>query len=178
VFEVFCHRDLEEFMGVSRSRDRFDALLERARARHGELADLLLPVLEESWREKEISRRRAQITSEDHRFFLALLLNVPEGAALLRLVKEKFPDQDAVELVVEWVRELAATKIFGSKEPNVLGIGEFDDAHLLVFRDLLNGLKVEEIKTAKSNNTVGSSSFDGLANHIRTLPMFKALFSQ
>ena len=52
---------------------------------------------------------------------------------VLRLVKQKFPDQDPIDLVVGWIKELAATKIFGSREPNVLGIGEFDATlHLVV----------------------------------------------
>ncbi len=180
VFEFLCHRDLEEIVGVSRSHDRFQALLERARVRHGELTDLLLPVFEENWREKEISRRRAQIKHEDHRFFLALLLNVTERKTLLRLVSEKFPNQNAIDLIVEWVRELAATRVFGSKEPNVLGIGHFDDIHVSIFKGLLEGLNVEEIKarTAETETAAGlDSSLDGSVNHIRTIPLFGAIFS-
>ena len=182
-FDFLCHRELEEVMGVSRSRDRFDALLDRARRKHGELADLLLPVFEEGWRQAEITRRRTEIKREDHRFFLALLLNVPERTTLLRLVKEKFPDQDEVDLVLSWVSELAATKIFGSREPNVLGSEEFDDRHLLVFKGLLEGLTIEEIKvraastsTPQSNADIASSVED-LAYHLKALPLFSSLFS-
>jgi len=72
--------------GLSRSSDQFMNLLARARLRHGELAHLLLPVFEERWRQTNITRRRAQVKNEDHRFFLALLLNVPERPTVLRLV--------------------------------------------------------------------------------------------
>ena len=179
-FEFLCHRELEEIIGVSRSGDRFEALLDRARRRHGELADLLLPVLEESWRQEEIARRRVEIKGEAHRFFLALLLNVPERSTVLRLVKAKFPDHDAVDLVVGWVRELAATKTFGSKEPNVIGVGELDDRHLFVFRGLLEGFSIEEIKaraTAESRRFAnGDLSIEESANYLRTLPLFRAIF--
>ena len=159
-----------------------EALLDRARSKHGELADLLLPVFEEGWRQAEITRRRTEIKSQDHRFLLALLLNVPERATVLRLVQEKFPEQDAVELVVSWVRELSATKIFGSKEPSVLGSEEFGDRHLLVFRGLLEGLTVAEIEAqpAAEPQSVkgGDSAVAELASHLKTLPLFKSIFQE
>lgn len=146
-FDVLCHRELEELFGVSPSFERFHALVERARRRHGRLADLLAPVFEEEWRQTEIARRRAEIKHENHRFFLALLMNVPNRVAILNLVKQKFPNADAVQLIVDWLRELSMTKIFGSKEPNVLGLPEFGESHLLVFRGLLEGRSTAEIKS-------------------------------
>jgi hypothetical protein len=181
-FEFLCHRELEEIMGLSRSNDRFQALLDRARLKHGELADVLLPVFEEQWRQAEITRRRAEIKGEDHRFLLALLLNVPGRTAVLRLVQERFPDQNAVELIVGWVRELAATKIFGSREPNVLGIGEFDGRHLFVFEGLLEGLTVDEIRAraaAKAQLIADvEPSVEDLANRLKALPLFQSIFCQ
>jgi len=180
-FDVFCHRELEEMMGVSRSRSRFEALLDRARRKHGELADLLVPVFEEGWRQAEITRRRSEITGQHHRFLLALLLNVPERTTILRLVQEKFPEQDAVSLIVSWVGELSATKIFGSKDASVLGSGEFGDLHLLVFKGLLEGLSVAEIeaRVATEPQQLGSAalSVTDVAHNIQTLPLFKAIFS-
>lgn len=180
-FEFLGHRELEAIFGLSRSSDRFLALLERARARHGDLADLLLPVFEEEWRQREISRRRAEIKGEDHRFFLAMLLNVPDKITVLRLVQERFPDKDPVDLVVEWIRELSATKIFGSREPNVLGIGEFNDSHLLVFRGLLEGLSVEGIKARAAAQASGANlktPVQELTSHVKALPLFKSIFGQ
>jgi hypothetical protein len=179
-FNFLCHRELEEIIGVSRSHDRFQALLDRARGKHGEFADLLLPVFEEGWRQSEITRRRTEIKGQDHRFFLALLLNVPERTTLLRLVKEKFPDDDPLDLVVRWVRELSATKIFGSREPNVLGIGEFDDRHLLVLRGLFEGLREDEMRARAAAEpqrwTFGESSIEAVTNQLRTLPLFQSIF--
>jgi len=179
-FQFLCHRELEEMLGVSRSSDRFQALLDRARGRHGELADLLLPVFEEDWRQEEITQRRATVKNEDHRFFLALLLNVPERATVLRLVKEKFPDRDPIDLVVGWMKELAATKIFGSREPNILGIGEFENGHLFVFKGLLEGLTEEEIKRQAEADPLAANlklPVGKLATHIKTLPLFKSIFA-
>jgi hypothetical protein len=175
-FEFLCHRELEEMLEVSRSRDRFHALLDRALAKHGELAELLLPLFEEEWRKNEIIRRRAEVKGEDHRFFLALLLNVPDRANTLRLVQERFPEQDAIELIVEWVRKLAATKVFGSRESNVLGIGEFDDTHLFVFRGLLQCLAIEEIQAQASASRI-TGSIPEVADHIKGLSLFRSLLA-
>jgi hypothetical protein len=179
-FDFLCHRELEEIIGVSRSRDRFQSLLDRARNKHGRLADLLPPVFEEGWRQAEITRRRTEIKGQDHRFFLALLLNVPDRATVLRLVKEKFPEPDAVDLILSWVRELSATRIFGSREPNVLGSAEFTDQHLLVFKGLLEGLTTKEIAARAASTpqqTAGdSSSVEDIATHLKSLPLFESLF--
>jgi hypothetical protein len=177
-FKFLCHRELEEMMGVSRSRERFAVLLDRARGKHGELTDLLLPVFEEAWRQSEITQRRTEIKSQDHRFFLALLLNVPERKDMLRLVKEKFPAQDPVNVVVGWVKELSATKIFGSKEPNVLGVADFNGLHLLAVKALLEGRTPAELSAsvAPDNRFAGSSSIQDVANQLRSLPLFQAIF--
>jgi hypothetical protein len=72
---------VERTFGVARGQERFDALLDIARRRHGDLVDVILPVIDEHQRQQNIYLRRGQITSNEHRFFLALLLNVP-GARL------------------------------------------------------------------------------------------------
>jgi hypothetical protein len=180
-FDFLCHRELEEIVGVTRSRDRFQALLDRGRRKHGELADLLLPVFEEGWRQEEIARRRTEIKSDEHRFFLAMLLNVPERTKMLALIKERFPGKDATDLVVGWVRELAATKIFGSRERNVLGLENFDDEHFFVFRGLLEGLNVKEIQAkaaaAPDRTAIVQPSISEIADRIRNLPLFTSIFA-
>ena len=83
----------------------------------------------------------------------------------MKLVKEKFPDREVVDLIVEWVRELSSTRIFGSKEPNVLGV-ELDQRHLSVFKGLLEGLTIEEIRaqTGKSSDAASTDlTVDALA---------------
>jgi hypothetical protein len=179
-FDFLCHRELEEIVGVTRSRDRFEALLDRARGKHGELVDLLEPVFEEEWRQAEIIRRRAEVKNEDHRFLMALLLNVPERTRMLELVKERFSDADAIDLVVSWVRELSATRTFGSKEPNVLGSQEFNNGHLFVLKRLLQGLTVKEIKACAASEVQPASAgwpIEEMVNHFKALPMFKGIFS-
>jgi hypothetical protein len=120
---------LEALFERSHGSDRFRALLERARPAHGELVDAILPVLQERDRQTDVFRRRRAITGEAHRFLLALLLNVHEKEHVLALVRQRVPDRDPVDVVAEWVDELAHVKIFGSTDPNVLGIKAFGPDH-------------------------------------------------
>ncbi|MEK6283392.1 MAG: hypothetical protein AABN95_23805 [Acidobacteriota bacterium] len=147
--ETFHHlkgNPMDALFGLSTGQDRFKAILERCRSVHGEITDLVLPVLEEQDRQHDIILRRASITSEQHRFFLALLLNVPSREKILELVKERIPEQDPVETILDWVAELSTTRVLGSKESNALGIEGFDDFNNFVFEELLRGHKSQDIK--------------------------------
>jgi hypothetical protein len=88
------------------------------------------------------------MTTSEHRFFLALLLNVPHRTNVLELVKRRFEDRDPVDTISDWVMELSTTRLLGSREPNVLGVDDLDDEHLLVIRCLLEGRSREEAKEA------------------------------
>jgi hypothetical protein len=138
----------EQTLNISRSRDRFDELLNQARDTHGDLADCLLPVIEEQNRVNDIVRRRQFITTPEHRFFLALLLNVPSRVKLQELVKERFPDKDALDTVLDWVMDLSTTRVWGSNEPNVLGIADFDDDYLFVLECLLKDFSPAQMNEA------------------------------
>jgi hypothetical protein len=72
-------------------------------------------------------------------------LNVPSREKILQLVRQRYPDQDPVETILDWVEELARTRVLGSKETNALGMAEFDDSYVFVLECLLQGLSGEEI---------------------------------
>jgi hypothetical protein len=137
---------LEKSFGLVTGEERFQALLDIARRRHGDLVDLISSVFEEAQREHNLVYRRGQITSPEHRFFLALLLNVPDRVRLLELVKQRFPDQEPIETVLDWVDELANTKALGSTEENVLGLSGFDDHYLLALQCMLEGRSLEQTR--------------------------------
>ena len=138
--------EMDELFGLSLGKDRFKAILDRCRNTHGGLADLVVSVLEEQERQLSIIRRRGTITSDAHRFFLALLLNIRSRAKVLELVKQRFPDQEPIETILDWVEELGRTRVLGSKETNALGLPEFDDSYVFVLECLLQELDEEGIK--------------------------------
>jgi hypothetical protein len=137
---------LEQTFGLSTGDEQYQRLFETARRRHGELADLIPPVFEEARRQNNLIHRRAQITAPEHRFFLALLLNVPDRRRMLEMAARRAPEADPVDTVMEWVEELANTKMLGSSEANVLGIADFDDDYQFALRCLLEGLSLTEAR--------------------------------
>jgi hypothetical protein len=137
--------EMDLLFGLSTGKDRFKEILERCKDVHGELTDLVLPVLEERERQMSIVQRRSTITSDEHRFFLALLLNVSGRDKVLELVRQRYQDQDPVETVLDWVEELGRTRVLGSNETNALGLPEFDDSYVFVLECLLHGLNGEQI---------------------------------
>ena len=178
-FSFLGSNELEGLFQLSKSADRFRAMLSRARRRHGQLVDLLPPVFEEQQRQADIAKRRGMIDGGDHRFFLALLLNVPERIMVLDLIRQRFPEADPVDLAVGWIRELGAIRIFGSREPNVLGLKDFETSQLVIFEGLLNGLTDEEIKTQstdKPDSALSANDIGKTIERIRALPLFKSIF--
>jgi hypothetical protein len=179
-FRFLGNNELEGLFQLSKSADRFRFMLEHARVKHGEIVDLLPGVFDEERRQSDITRRRGMIDGEDHRFFLALLLNVPDRAMVLDLIKQKYPDDDPVDRAVGWIKELAKIRIFGSPEPNVLGIKDFNEGYLFIIKGLLRGLTDDEIasQTATDPSIAGrQESVTDVANQIRRSPLFKIIFS-
>jgi len=136
---------MDALFGLSTGKDRFKAILNRCKTVHGELTDLVLPVLEEHERQMSIIQRRGTITKDAHRFFLALVLNISSREKILELVRQRYPEQDPVETILDWVEELGRTRVLGSKETNALGMPEFDDSYVFVLECLLKGLDENEI---------------------------------
>lgn len=147
-FHFLTSRELEKELHISTGKERYSRLLDAARRRHGSLVDLIPPVLEEDQRLADLVSRRGSITGKEHRFFLALLLNVPSRTKVLDLVKQYFPERGPIDTVLDWALELSTTKVWGSSEPNVLGIKDFDDDYLFVLQCLLEGLPREQMKAA------------------------------
>ena len=147
-YECLTNDAIQNLFHLETGRERFHGLLARARNKHGQLVDLLPTVLAETRRQQNIIHRRAYMKTSEHRFFLALLLNVPHRTSLLELVKRRFEDRNPVDTIADWVMELSTTRLLGSREPNVLGVDGFDDEHLFVVRCLLEGLSREEAKEA------------------------------
>lgn len=182
-FQQLQGDEMDALFGLSTGKDRFKAILERCKTTHKELTDLVLPVLEEQERQMSIVRRRGTITQDAHRFFLALLLNVPSREKILELVKQRYPDQDPVETILDWVEELGRTRVLGSKETNALGMPEFDDTYVFVLECLLQGLSAEEINQRASaeyppeNTTELKTRIPALIASLKASNLFKSLLA-
>ena len=182
-FQQLRSNEMDVLFGLSTGRDRFKAILERCKETHGRLADLVLPVLEEQERQMSIVQRRGTITSDAHRFFLALLLNVPSREKILQLVKQRYADQDPVETILDWVEELARTRVLGSKETNALGMPEFDDSYVFVLECLLQGLGEKEINQRATEQYPPANAAElitripALAESLKESTLFRSLLA-
>src|SRR6266496_2769188 len=56
-FQQLQNNEMDALFGLSTGKDRFKAILEKCRKTHGELADMVLPVLEEQARQMSIIQR-------------------------------------------------------------------------------------------------------------------------
>lgn len=137
---------IEQFFQVEQTESRFEKMFQIVKKRHGELADMILPIFDNNDKLQEIISRRSYITNPEHRFFLALLLNVEGKERILSLVKERFPEAEPVEKVLDWSTELAQTKVMGLNIPNALGIPDFDDFDSFILEDMLNDVSDEDIQ--------------------------------
>lgn len=85
----------------------YDACREVCKARFKHLEAPLMASIEESIRAMSLVNARARVHDPELRFFLALLMNVPDRTRLLELVKERFPDADPVDTILRWLGVLS-----------------------------------------------------------------------
>lgn len=137
---------LQQFFNVEKTEDRFEKAVEVSRKRHGTLVDTILSIFEKQDKLNEITNRRNYITQPEHRFFMALLMNVDDKKRVFSLIKDRFPDAEPIEKVLDWTMELAQTKIMGMNVPNALGIVDFNDFDSFILEDMLKGVSDEQIK--------------------------------
>lgn len=78
-----------------------------AKKAHGALIDQLFDCADYYANRKTLSRMRERIDDTELRFFLALLMNVPKRADLLRMVAERYPRCDPVNRCADWLMRLS-----------------------------------------------------------------------
>lgn len=139
---------ISHFFNPDGTQNRFDALLDIAKKRHGALAEGLSQVFAHQARVEEIVSRRSYVNEPEQRFFLALLMNVEGREQIFSLIKERFPDADPLEKVLDWVYDLSQTKVLGSNTPNALGIADFGDLDLFILENMLKNKSDEEMRKA------------------------------
>jgi hypothetical protein len=75
-------------------------------ARHGAHGKRVVDSLAERTRIQGVSELRKRVRDPDHRFLLALLLNVPTREEIVRLIGARAPGQPPRETLERWVAEL------------------------------------------------------------------------
>jgi hypothetical protein len=139
---------LDQMFNTGASEKRFDVLLEIVNKRHGARAEVFPKIFAHQDKVGEIIKRRGYVKEPEHRFFLALLMNVEGKERILSLVKERFPESDPVEKILDWTFDLAQTRVLGVNIPNALGIADFGNLDLFILENILKDKSDEEIRAA------------------------------
>jgi hypothetical protein len=119
-------------------QDGFEDLAQLAIARFGARVAYLRPVFEEQRRQQNITARREQIHDADHRYLLALLLNVPTREGIDRLIAARHPG-DPGEHIVRWIRAMSEQKQIGL---------DFDPLSLLVLEYALAEATLDDVRSS------------------------------
>jgi len=115
---------LQHWFSTVERTGSFDQLLELVEHRHGTVAAFLRVVFEHEQRARSIAARRQLVHDDQHRLFLALLLNLPDRQSIDDVLRQRFPTEVPGELLARWVVELAAPERRGlsglSLQPDAL----------------------------------------------------------
>ena len=160
---------------------RFAGFVEIVKRRHGAKAARLNEIFEYRDRINDLVKRRGYVTNPEHRFFFALLLNVEGRSRMLSLVKERFPEADPIDKILDWTYDLAQTRVVGVNTPNALGLENFDDLDLSILENLLRGRSEAETLKALSGEyseeKLNAADADGKLSRIRNSVIFQPLLS-
>jgi len=135
---------VSQMFNLDAPRDRFKMFADAVIKRHGEKAAVIPKIFERGARLNQILSQRAVLTEPELRFFLALLMNVDGRQRIFALVRQRFPDIDPLEKVLDWVYEMSQTRVVGSNSPNSLNV-EIDDIDIAVLEGLLRDRDAEQI---------------------------------
>jgi len=160
--------EMDRVFSLDTSQNRFEKFMEIVHERHGERANVFPKIFASLDRQDEIVSRRAIITEPEHRFFLALLLNVEGRERIFSLIKDRFPESEPLDKVLDWAFDLAQTRVLGSNLPNALGIADFDDTDLFILENLLQDKSNDEIK-AVLENEYGAARLENLPERIEKI---------
>jgi hypothetical protein len=116
--------------------ETFAVLLDGVAARAPVLAARLRVVADEELRRLAVTAARERIADPDHRFFLALVMNLPDRRAVLDAVAQRYPGRAPVDALIGWLR--------GCARRDQLGF-YLDDTLLAVVRGVVEDLAPERI---------------------------------
>ncbi len=130
---------LQNCIGHLQNLGLWDEAWETFARKHGPLAEALPPTFEEIIRRDRIAGMRGMIGDPDHRFFLALMLNVENRKPFLEMVGQRYGGAP-VDKILQWAEELmhiteGGTWLIDAEFPDELGIDQNDQPS--IFMDAL-----------------------------------------
>ena len=98
---------LQNGVGHLRNMGFWDEAWQVFAARHGRLAEFVLPSLDEIIRRDALSALRRVVVDPDHRFFLALVLNISEPARLHAMLALRYPKTAPAKLIRKFLQQIS-----------------------------------------------------------------------
>ncbi len=174
---LFRGGHIAELFKLEEPGARFIRFLNLVIEKHGATAEILREVFAHFDIQDEIVNRRAYVTQPEHRFFIALLMNLDNREQIFKLVKDKFADAEPVEKVLDWVFDLAQTRVVGIEATNALGIPDFGEAEMSALEGLLNNKTDDEIAAgfAAENPNASPDTIQTALDKIRSAVIFRPL---
>ena len=170
--------EIKDVFGMGDAEDRFQKVLDVVAETHPEFAEVLPGVFKHFSRTDKLVQLRSTVTEAEHRFFLALLLNVEGRDLIFSLIKDRYPDVDPLEKTVDWVSQMGNTRILHAGVTNALGIEGFTDFDAVVLEEMLKGKSenqvVDSFEGAESNPDMRNKIEESI-NRIRTADIFDPL---
>jgi len=127
---------LQNCMGYLRNLGIWEDVWAVFSGKHGKLADPILPSLQEIIRRDGIVAMRGAIEDVEHRFFLALLLNLDRREDLLTMVSQKIKG-DPLQTILRWAEELvqmtdSGTWLLDARFPEELECDEEEQPEIML----------------------------------------------
>jgi hypothetical protein len=91
----------------------FDRLVSRATALDADAREAMARVGAEAAREVQVRSRRALFREPEHRFFLALLLNLSGREEIHAFVRSRFPRSDPAVMIDRWIKGMSGLDRIG-----------------------------------------------------------------
>lgn len=123
---------------------RFRDILEAVRPQHPVLMTALAPALERMRRDLKLVNHRRLLHHPEHRFFLALLLNLDQRKHIDDLVAKRFPKVPPWRTLSRWIREISSLPPTGDFAERGFGI-KLGAGELSVLDLLLQGVPPEQV---------------------------------
>lgn len=154
---------------------RWQMLLDECTTKYGnEVIEPMLSSIREEERTTKLTKLRRTVHETAHRFFLALLLNLPSRDMLLKFVSQEFHTHNPEVLIAQWIKEMGDQGlILSRREPRLLD--------MIVLAVRCNSF--EEVERRLQGG--GGSGFNGSREEMKSLwdaargidlfqPLFKA----
>ncbi len=157
------HHTMDRLMALG----EWESVLELFQNKHGELANGVSATLAEYLRREYITQMRHHIDHPEHRFFLALLMNVQNRKDIDALITKRYPESSPIDMILSWAEELI--------EPTEYGLTLLDaafpesiDADMDTQFDLL----MDTLKNALEGNTAEQAEIHAAITNSCLRPLF------